>query len=185
MNQLTNEEKIKQIKQGTYSVDLFIQENEGMIKSATTRYTNNKFLLHHQFDEVLNAARFGFYRAIQLFDAEKGYAFTTLAYKIMGYEINNCLHRSVFKSNKIEMYHHEFDDQLHDSAVHRVYQYEDFNTDGLQLTQRQKEIYLLYLQDQNFDRVAERLGVRKQTVHESVKKTQLKMREKYQELFAS
>lgn len=183
LNQLSNEAKIDLIRRGAYSVDQFIHENEAMIKSATDRYTRGKFMLHHQWDEVLNAARYGFYKAMNDFKPELGYTFTTLAYKVMSYEIKNYFHRAIVVDNQIEAKHKEFDEELHDVAEMLNLLTYNLNTEGLNLTKRQQEIYDLYLTHQNYDDVAEVLGIRKQTVHESVKKTQARMREKYNYLF--
>ena len=180
----TNEAKIEAIRKGTYSIDQFIVENEGMIKSAILRHTQGGFLLHHQWDELLNIARYGFYKAVIDFEPELGFRFTTLAYKVMSYEIKNYFHRDIVVSNQQAMKQREFDERLHDRGFEIDMLTQNINTEGISLTKRQKELYEAYLTHQNFEVVGELYGLKKQTVHESIKKSQAKMREKYYYLLA-
>ena len=183
MEQLTNEEKIELIRGGLYSMDQFIRENEGLVVSAAFRHVNGSNLASYHWDEVLNAARMGLYRAAKDFDGSQGFAFTTLAYKVISFEVMNCL-RSIFNENRRMMEQVEWESCTVESTKAVGHTYHHYTTDGLHLTARQQEIFELYLKHMSFEKVAKILNVKKQTIHESVQKTQEKMRKKYQHLIS-
>lgn len=181
---LTNEEKIRLIRQGDYSIDAFISDNEKMIQSATYNFIKGKYVRESQVDDLLNDARYGFYRAVLSFDENRGIKFSTLAYRVMLIELRNTYYRQVATYNIDSNKHDQIEEQLCGSEE------EDFsailsriNTEGIKLTKRQRELYEAWITHQNMVQVAELFGVSKQTVHESIVKTQKKMRQKYHYLF--
>ena len=167
---LTNEEKIRLIRQGDYSIDAFISDNEKMIQSATYNFIKGKYVRESQVDDLLNDARYGFYRAVLSFDENRGIKFSTLAYRVMLIELRNTYYRQVATYNIDSNKHDQIEEQLCGSEE------EDFSA-------ILRELYEAWITHQNMVQVAELFGVSKQTVHESIVKTQKKMRQKYHYLF--
>lgn len=68
MNIVTNKEFEKRIK-----------DDKGLIYTICNRYRNTKI----EYDELINDAYYGYYKAMQTFDENKGYTFSTYVSKCM------------------------------------------------------------------------------------------------------
>ena len=177
---MTNEEKIALIREGKYSADEFIRENEKLVYAVLHKYKNGKILVGTDEEDLYSMGLGGLYKALCDFDPDYGVAFTSFAWRYILTEIQR-YYRTIQPHN----YHQQtalfLSDMEYDVVEGKTFNQENYryNLEGLKLTERQKEWYLAYIETTNFTTIAERYGVSKQAVRESVQKVQRKMREKY------
>lgn len=183
---LSNEEKLELIRKGEYSIDDFMSDNEALARVILYRFMKGRYVRDDQWEELVNIARFGLFRATQSFDASRGNQFSTYAYWVIQTEIGNYFRSEIMLPNRRQRMMDDIND--HDETLQEAqpdFDLSMINLEGIKITPRQREIYSLYLKTPSATQVAKQLGLSRQTVHESVKIVQKRMREKYDYLLDS
>lgn len=180
-NVLTNEEKIKLIREGKYEMDQFLKENKKLMFSIQNKFLSGRQVKSQDLDDFESLGMFALFKAAQNFDLSKGFKFSTVAYKYIMTELQMYYHRRVHKHNFQTRYHLAIDALEVEMIEGRVDTLDrhHYNTDGLGLNERQQAIYDAYLENPSFTEVAKQFGISKQCICDSVQRTQAKMRKKY------
>lgn len=178
---LTNEEKIRLIREGKYDLDLFLAENKKLVFAVQNKLLSGRQVAYHEMDDFESLGMYALYKAVRDFDETKGFKFSTVAYKYIMTELQMHYHRRVHKHNYQTRYHLAIDALEVDMIESRVDALDrhHYNTDGLGLNERQQAIYDAYLETPSFTEVAKQFGISKQCICDSVQRTQAKMRKKY------
>lgn len=179
--ELTNEEKVQLIRQGKYDINVFIKENEKIVWRVLSKYKQGKILCPEDEADLFSMGLGGLYRAVCDFDETRGVKFSTVAWSYILTELQRH-YRDIQPHNfhgktALSLSFNEYDFIEGDIFLLEKYQ---IDLNEIDLTQRQKDWFIAYLEHRNFSKVAKQFGVSKQAVRENIRQTQAKLRAKYQ-----
>ena len=177
---LTNEDKIRLIREGSYSAERFLEENQKMIWTVLNTYKRGKILTQEDEQDLYSMGLGGLWLAIQQYDPTRGVKFSTVAWRFILTELQR-YYRDIQPHNfhgktALSLSFSEYD--FIEGVVNPLDHYQ-IDLNEIKLTAKQKEWFMSYIEHRNFNKVAELYGVSKQAVRESVKQTQAKLRLKY------
>lgn len=182
---LTNEEKIRAVKEGRYDINQLMLDNEGLVKDRVYKYARRCCLSTFETEDMLQIARAALFKAIQDFDETIGVKLSTLATRYIDCDIRKFFHRNILEDRGLlgsdEAEYDSVDEQTsaitvtkEDKAFGRNY-----STQGLNLSERQEFIFFNYAKGYTMEEIAEMIGATKQTVNVHLKIAQQRMRAKY------
>lgn len=180
MEVLTNEQKIALIREGRYSVDEFLKENEKLIYSVISIYESKNQMLRSIKDDLVSQGMLGLWKAVNDFDETRGFLFSTLAWKYINNEVyvavrefSNYNNRSICKI---------FGEEIQEPVSKRtetIHELINFDLNDIKLTKKQRTYFERYLELQSYTEVAKELNTTKQTVKDAVMLVQQRLRKKY------
>lgn len=180
MGALTNEQKIALIREGRYSVDEFLKENEKLVYNIVSNYELKNPSLRSIEDDLVSQGMLGMWKALNDFDENRGFLFSTLAWKYINTEVylavrefSNYNNRSICKV---------FGEEIQEPVSQRtelLYEMIGFDLNDIKLTKKQRHYFERYLQLQSYTEVARELNTSKQTVKDAVMLVQERLRKKY------
>lgn len=175
---LTNEEKIRLIREGKYSIDTFVAENEGLVFKAISAYESKYSSFKNIRDDAHSQGLCGLWKAVEAFDEEKGNLFSTVAWKYIDTEIR-LVCRDYFKY-KDKCLNSTLEDAPEPAVANEIiYEMLKLDLNSIKITEKQRHYYERYLELQSYVEVAKEAGVAKQTVKQAVKFVQDKLKDKY------
>lgn len=180
MNTLTTEQKVELVRAGAYDMEVFIAEHSKMVWSVLNKYKIGKLLSLQDEEDLYSMGLGGIFYAIRDYDASRGVKFSTFAWRYILTEIQRH-YRDIQPHNyhgktALRLSFSEYD--VLEGVVETFDRYQ-IDLNEIDLTPRQKEWFLAYLEYENFSKVAEIYGVSKQAIRESVRQTQAKLRARY------
>ncbi len=177
---LTNEEKIRLIREGKYDIDTFIKENENMVWSVLRMYKKGKILTDQDEEDLFSMGLGGLYYAIRDYDESRGYKFSTVAWRYILTELQRH-YRDIQPHNYHEKTALRLSFSEYDFLEGEIYDLTKYRIDlsDLGLSQKQKEWFKAYLEHRNFTKVGNQFGISKQAARENIRQIQAKLRAKY------
>lgn len=179
---MTVVEKLNLVREGEYSEDQFLKENEGLVHEVIWNRFGGKASQKGDYEILFNHGLFGLYNAMLWYDEEKGYEFSTLAYRCIYNAVSAAYYKEIKKPKREPILSQEHfaivqDKQATYEALDRLKT--RYRLDDLDLTEKQKEYMQVYLSTLNYNEAARLLNTSRQSIHQKVVAVQRKFRDKY------